>query len=75
MEEEAEMREYVKHASIIDTANFMEIFLVGSKSDFVGLYRTTSTQHKLAKQLSSPSMDSISKKALDTLPDGLDKWY
>ena len=73
MEEEADMREYVKHASIIDSLNFMESFFVGSESDFVGLYRTTFTQHKLAKQLSSPSMKFISEKALYTLPGGSDQ--
>ena len=69
MEKAAKMREYVKYASIIDSPNFMESFFVGSESDSVGLYRTTFTQQKLAKQLSSLLMASISEKALDTLPD------
>ena len=75
MEKAAKMREYVKYASIIVSPNFIKSFFVGSESDSVGLYRTTFTQQKLGKQLSSPSMNSISKKALDTLLDGSDQRY
>ena len=75
MEKEAKMREYVKDASIIDSPNLMESFFAGSEGDSVGVYRLMFTQQKLANRLSPPSMNSISKKALDTLPNGSDQRY